>query len=268
MENNNFKKSDIITFVDNIHRKHISVLKNIYKSSNLETCVACKIDIVLNNDDKSIADEINLTTIIYETETNSIKQATTDDIRQLMTFLLTKKLIYDENTEKVIGFDNTDMLVINKDGECLITLFAQMDSCKSRIYAYGSVNKYQENSCKINYCAAIINNIDSIRFATDDEKELFKTMFLNEGLIFNYDNKEFYEKRWRAEIGQPYYCINFNYGMNYDNGMTISQCIEQNSKTDNLRFDKYNYFRNNDIAKIACKDVFITLKNLRNNELI
>lgn len=267
--NNNFKTGDIITFVDNEQRKHISVLKNIYSSVNLEMCIACKIDIVLNAyvyENK--ADEINLTTTIYEVEINSIKYANAKQMHDLQLFLLSKKIIYNVETQELNNFDNTDMLVINTNGECLITLFYNMDSCKSRIYAYGTINKYRENSCRTNYCAAIINNIDSIRFANDDEKQLFETMFLKENLKFNSDKKEFVEKRWRAEKGKPYYCINFNYGMNYDNGMTISQCIEKNSKEDNLRFDHYNYFRTNDIGKIACKNVFITLKNTQNNELI
>lgn len=267
--NNNFKTGDIITFVDNEQRKHISVLKNIYSSVNLEMCIACKIDIVLNAyvyENK--ADEINLTTTIYEVEINSIKYATETQIHDLYLFLLSKQLIYNVETQELNSFEDMDMLVINTDGECLITLFNYMDSCKSRIYAYGTINKYSENSCRIMYCAAIIKNIDSIRFANDDEKQLFETMFLKEDLQFNSDKKQFVEVRWRAEKGKPYYGINFNYTLNYDNGMTISKFIERNSKEDNLRFEKYNYFRTNDIGKIACKNVFTALKYSQNNELI
>lgn len=97
--------------------------------------------------------------------------------------------------------------------------------------------------------------IDVLRPATEEErKKLFDAM-TKEGKRWNAEKKVVEDVRWRAKKGEPYYFLTFA-AFNVFNAIR-----ERNSELDDANYNKCNYFKTEEAARIAGNQILELLKN-------
>ena len=96
--------------------------------------------------------------------------------------------------------------------------------------------------------------IDVLRPATDEEKKKLFDALAKEGKRWNAEKKVVEDVRWRAKKGEPYYFLTFA-AFNVFNATR-----ERNSELDDANYNKCNYFKTEEAARIAGNQILELLK--------
>lgn len=93
---------------------------------------------------------------------------------------------------------------------------------------------------------------NTIRHATDEEKQILFDKMKEQGLRWNAEEKRVEKMRWRAEKGEKYHFLS--------KGLTEGSATETNVSFDKELWDSFNYFRTEEQAEEAAKRVKETLR--------
>lgn len=85
----------------------------------------------------------------------------------------------------------------------------------------------------------------TLRYATEEEKQLLFDKMKEQGLCWNAEKKEVEKVRWRAKKGDRFYC--------FDTDFSVLDGLEEGSKLDDSSWRSYNYFRTAEQVKEAIK---------------
>lgn len=134
-----------------------------------------------------------------------------------------------------------------------IFIFNKLDDDVIAYVAFTPCTKQLSNFNKI----AIICDTDDIRKfrpATDEEKkELFDALD-EQNKRWNAEKKVIEDVRWRAKKGEPYYFLTFA-AFN-----VLNATRERNSELDDANYNKCNYFKTEEAARIAGNQMLELLK--------
>ena len=103
-------------------------------------------------------------------------------------------------------------------------------------YKNGSLHLPKNSSSFYDYAGC------GYRFSTEKEKARVNNALSEKGLIYSEERKCLEKKRWRAKIGNSYYCINFD-------SLTTFQATETDGLIDNFRYNNLNYFQTKEEAE-------------------
>lgn len=92
----------------------------------------------------------------------------------------------------------------------------------------------------------------TLRYATDEEKQLLFDKMKEQGLRWNAEEKRIEKIRWRAEKGEAYYRVDFV-------GNVFCE-IDKRTSIDNVLYDTLNYFHTREQAEEAARRVKETLR--------
>lgn len=93
----------------------------------------------------------------------------------------------------------------------------------------------------------------TLRYATEEEKQLLFDKMKEQGLKWNAENKRVEKIRWRAKKGENYYF--------FDAKLLVRSIDEAYSTFDNEVWDAFNHFRKEEQAKEAAKRIKELLYN-------
>lgn len=133
---------------------------------------------------------------------------------------------------------------IRRDDDCNITSF------------YVSFDFYDNNSIlNVNPGFVTCNlEIDVLRPATDKEKKKLFDALTKQNKRWNAEKKVVEDVRWRAKKGETYYFLTFA-AFNVFNATR-----ERNSELDDANYDKCNYFKTEEAARITGNQILELLK--------
>lgn len=92
----------------------------------------------------------------------------------------------------------------------------------------------------------------TLRYATEEEKQLLFDMMREQGLQWNAEEKRVERIRWRAEKRETYYRVDFV-------GNVFCE-IDKRTSIDNVLYDTLNYFHTREQAEEAARRVKETLR--------
>lgn len=162
-----------------------------------------------------------------------------EDGKIVLTAQIIKEEKYEPQDGDIVSWKDKD-----DDGNPAVSIYKE----KSRSYA----TLYANDSMEYSTYATFAMNI--IRPATKEEKQRLFDAMAKAGRRWNPEKKMVEDVRWRAKKGEPYYFLTlaaFN---------VFNATCEQNSKLDDANYDKCNYFKTEEAARITGNQILELLK--------
>ncbi|CAK0748721.1 hypothetical protein CCP3SC1AL1_1620007 [Gammaproteobacteria bacterium] len=151
----------------------------------------------------------------------------------------------------------------------IVTTFVEREIIFKELDCYLSIDedgKEHFSICKEqSFCYVVISDgmiympqfVDANRTFTKITREEMQSELAKHGKVFDFDNKVLKELRWRAEIANPYFLMNFE--------LITKRRIDEHEDTDNMFFKSGNYFRTEQECQAFCDKVKQILTINKNN---
>lgn len=166
-----------------------------------------------------------------------------------------KKVLCDKDGKFISIHDEDCYLSELNDGDCLthedgtIIIYKEsegeplFENMYFHAFYKDNVLHFSKNSASYYGCIG-----PKYRFSTAKEKELMKTVLSENGLTYSEERKCLEKKRWRANINNSYYHIDFG-------SLVVSQAMEEERTVDILRYNNLNYFQTKEEAEKKLSEI-------------
>lgn len=160
-----------------------------------------------------------------------------------------KKVLCDKDRKFISIHDGDYYLMELNDGDCLThedgTIVIYKESEEDPLLENMYFHAYYKNGrLHLSKRASSFYNYVSCgyRFSTGEEKKHINNALSENGVYYDEKEKCLKKLRWRANINNSYYHIDFG-------SLVVSQAIEEERTVDILRYNNLNYFQTKEEAE-------------------